>query len=342
VSRQPAPVLLESAQGADGWSRRHPTLALTVRRGLLGVITLFIVSLAVFFATLVLPGNAAYAILGQTASPQRVAALEEQLNLNSSPWHQYTTWLGGLLTGHFGDSLVAHESVWTLAAPRLVNSFTLMVIAGIVATILGVGLGALSAIRRDGVFDHLSALAALAITALPEFVVAIGLVMLFSTSVFHLLPAVSLIPPGTHAWQWPSLLVLPVLTLVLVTVPYIFRMTRAALIEALESDYVEMAVLKGVPLPRLVVLHALPNALPAIVQVIGLTFLYLAGGIVIVENVFNFPGIGQALVNAVANRDVPLVQFIVIVLAAFYVLTNIVSDVVALLCSPRRRTSEST
>ena len=132
-------------------------------------------------------------------------------------------------------------------------------------------------------------------------------------------------------------MILPVATLVLVTVPYLYRMMRAAMIESLESDYVEMARLKGLSQTRIVLVHALPNAIAPTIQVIGLNFLYLAGGIVIVENVFNYPGIGTGLVNAVSNRDVPTIQFIVILLAAFYVFMNIVTDVIALLASPRRR-----
>jgi peptide/nickel transport system permease protein len=155
--------------------------------------------------------------------------------------------------------------------------------------------------------------------------------------VWHVLPAVSLLAPGTYAWNQPELLVLPVATLVIVIVPYILRMMRAAMIEALESDYVEMARLKGVPEWRVVLVHALPNAIAPTIQVVGLNFLYLAGGVVIVEYVFNFPGIGQGLVDAVNDRDIPVLQFIVLVLAAFYVVMNILTDVIALLASPRRR-----
>src|SRR5262249_58156337 len=178
-----------------------------------------------------------------------------------------------------------------------------------------------------------------AVSALPEFVVAIGLIILLSPVVWHALPAVSLLPPGTYAWDQPKLLILPVATLVIVIVPYIFRMMRAAMIEALESDYVEMARLKGVPEWRIVLVHALPNAIAPTIQVIGLNFLYLAGGIVVVEYVFNFPGIGQGLVYAVDDRNVPVIQFIVVALAAFYVVVNIITDVIALLATPRRRIS---
>jgi len=203
--------------------------------------------------------------------------------------------------------------------------------------VLGVLTGTFAALRKDGWFDHVSSVFSLAVTSLPEFVVAIALVFLFATVVSHVLPAVSLVPPGSYGWNEPRLLILPVATLVIVIVPYIQRMMRAAMIEALESDYVEMARLKGLPEWRVVLVHAFPNAIAPTIQVIGLTFLYLAGGIVIVEEVFNYPGIGQGLVNAVSQRDIPTIQLIVVILAAFYVVMNILTDLIALLATPRRR-----
>jgi peptide/nickel transport system permease protein len=167
--------------------------------------------------------------------------------------------------------------------------------------------------------------------------VAIALIVVFSINIWHALPAVSLIAPGAYPWDTPNLLILPVATLVIVIIPYIMRMMRAAMIEALDSDYVEMARLKGVPQWRIVLVHALPNALAPTIQVIGLNFLYLAGGVVIVENVFNYNGIGQGLVSEVNARDIPVIQFIVVVLAAFYVVVNILADVVARAVTPRRR-----
>jgi len=236
-----------------------------------------------------------------------------------------------------GSSLANGQPVWTLVAPRLVNSAVLVALSGLFGALIGVLLGAIAALRKDSAFDHALSVAALTVTALPEFVVAISLVILFATVVVQILPAVSLLPPGTWAWQQPNLLVLPVATLVIVVVPYIFRMMRAAMIEALESDYVEMARLKGLPVWRVLLVHALPNAVPPTIQVIGLNLLYLAGGIVVVEYVFDFPGIGQGLVSAVSNRDIPVIQLIVVILAAFYVFMNILTDVVALLATPRRR-----
>jgi peptide/nickel transport system permease protein len=315
----------------------HPIAALVARRLAAGVVTLLIVSIVVFLATQVLPGNAAYAVLGRSANPVRLHALERQLHLDRGIFAQYWTWLSGLFTGKLGTSLANGQSLWGLVQPRLVNSAVLVFVTGVIGSIVGVALGAAAALRKDSWFDHVTSVAALAVTSLPEFVVAIALIILLATVVTHLLPAVSLLPPGTYAWSQPKLLILPVATLVIVIVPYIFRMMRAAMIEALESDYVEMARLKGVPEWQIVLAHALPNAIAPTIQVIGLNFLYLAGGVVVVEFVFNFPGIGQGLVFAVQNRDIPVIQFIVLVLAAFYVVMNIVTDVIALLATPRRR-----
>jgi peptide/nickel transport system permease protein len=321
---------------AISWGRRHPIGKLLLRRGALGIVTLFVVSVVIFVATEILPGNAAFAVLGHAATPAHVHAVEVQLHLNRSIFDQYGSWISGLLTGNPGRSLANQLPVWGQVWPRLVDSAVLVAVSGVIGTFLGVVLGAIAAFYKDSIFDHVSAVVNLALTSLPEFVVAIALIFLFSTVVFHVLPAVSLLQPGTYAWSQPRLLILPVATLVVMVVPYIQRMMRAAMVEALESDYVEMARLEGLRAWRITFIHALPNAIAPTIQVIGLNFLYLAGGIVIVEQVFNFPGIGQGLVSAVENRDIPTVQLIVIILAAFYVFVNILTDVIALLASPRR------
>ena len=295
------------------------------------------IAVLVFLATEVLPGNAARAALGRSATPAALHALEHRLGLDRSLVAQFWSWLSGILTGHLGASLANGQPVWAFVWPRLINSLVLVAVTGFIGSVVGILLGAAAALRRDGRFDQVSSVIALAVTSLPEFVIAIALVILLATTVAHVLPAIALIPPGTYAWQEPKQLILPVVTLALVIIPYIMRMTRAAMIEALESDYVEMARLKGVPEWQIVLAHALPNAIAPTIQVIGLNFLYLAGGVVVVEFVFNFPGIGQGLVFAVQNRDIPVIQFIVLVLAAFYVVMNIVTDVIALLATPRRR-----
>jgi peptide/nickel transport system permease protein len=329
------------ARAHRAFGRRHPVLRLIAYRLALGLVTLLVVSVIVFAATQVLPGDAAYAILGRSATPERVHQLREQLHLDRSSTAQYWAWFSGLFKGDLGISLSNGESVWTVAGPRLANSAILVAAAGVIGTLLGLFLGALAAIRRDRLFDHSLAVVSLVVTSLPEFLVGVALIIVFATVLLHVLPAVSIVPPGTYAWDQPKLLVLPVATLVIVIVPYISRMMRASMVEALESEYVEMARLKGAPTWRLLGVHALPNAIAPTIQVIALCFLYLAGGIVVVEYVFAFPGIGQGLVSAVADRDVPLIQFTVMTLAAFYIFVNIASDVVALLATPRRRIPRS-
>jgi peptide/nickel transport system permease protein len=329
----PADASARSAPRSAG----HAILSLVVRRALLGIVTLFIVSIVVFAATQVIPGNAAYAVLGQRATPVQLHQLEHQLGLNHSAASQYWTWFTGLLQGHFGKSLTSRESVGSLIGPRIVNSAALVVLAGLVGTATGVGLGLLAALRRDSWIDHILSVAALAVTALPEFVIGVGLILLLATNVFHLLPGVSSLTPGLEPWQQFKLLILPTVTLVIIIVPYIFRMMRAATIEALESDYVEMAQLKGLRARAVLVRHAFPNAIAPTIQAVGLSLLYLAGGIVVVEVVFNYPGLGLALYNAVLDKDIPTIQFIVMFLALFYISVNIGTDTIALISSPRRR-----
>jgi peptide/nickel transport system permease protein len=314
---------------------------MVVRRGALGLLTLFLVSIVVFAATVILPGNAAYAVLKNSATPERIRAVEAQLHLNRPAVVQYWTWITGVLHGDFGTSLANGESVSHLIGMRVENSAVLVLLAGVVGTVIALALGMLAASRRDGWLDNTLSVTSLAITALPEYVVAIVLVMVFASNLFHWLPAISVIPPGQPAWSDPSMLVLPVATLVIVIVPYIFRMMRGAMIEALESDYVEMAMLKGVSRWHVLLVHALPNSIAPTIPVLGLNLLYLAGGIVVVEYVFAYPGMGAGLVDAVSARDIPTIQFITLVLAAFYVFMNILTDVVALLASPRRRLPRS-
>jgi peptide/nickel transport system permease protein len=334
VAPAPAPA------GAGARQRAHPVARLIWTRTALGLVTLFVVSILIFAATQLLPGNAATAVLGHNASASAVRTLELRLGLNKPAVTQYWDWLSGVLSGRLGTSLANGQSVWGLIGPRLLNSFVLVVLAGFIGAFIGVGLGLFAAIRRDKPVDHALSVGALAVTSLPEFVVAIFLVIIFSTVLLRILPGVSPLESNSGAlkpWQDPKELVLPVAALVVVIVPYIFRMMRAATIEAMESEYVEMAQLNGLSRVRVLLRYAFPNAIAPTIQVIGLNFLYLAGGIVLVEFVFDYPGIGQGLVNAVADRDIPQIQFIVLVLTAFYIFMNILTDVVTLMATPRRR-----
>ncbi len=310
-----------------------------LRRTLLGLLTLFLVSVVVFAATQALPGDAARAILGRTATPDSLAALREQLHLTEPVLQQYTHWLSGLLHGDLGRSLAANEAVTQLLRNRFENSAVLVLLAALISTPLAVFLGAVTARRRDSPFDHGASVVMLALAALPEFVVGIGLVVLLGTTVFTVLPAVSLIPPDSSPWSHLNELVLPTLTLVIAVFPYTARIMRASMVEVLESDYVEMARLKGMPERKVVWRHAVPNAIAPTIQVTALNLAYLAGGIVVVEFVFGYAGIGSALVDAVHNRDVPVVQALAMLIAAVYIVLNVLADVASILVSPRLRTS---
>lgn len=314
-----------------------PLVAFTTRRLALAVVTLLLVSVIVFAATQALPGDAAQAILGRGATPDRVVALREQLGLNRPVFGQYLSWMGGVLHGDLGDSLATRNQVVDLIKPRMINTGVLLVIVAIVAIPLALLLGAWSAVRRDKLVDRIVTGASLLLTSLPAFVLAIGLVLTFATSVFKVLPAVSLIPPGDNLAQHLDVLVLPVIALSLAVMPYIILITRGSMVEVLLSDYVEMARLNGIPERRVVLRHALPNGLVPAIQVTALQLAWLAGGIVVVEYVFQFNGLGGALVDAVANRDVPVVQAITLLMAATYVTLNLLADLGTLLVTPRLR-----
>jgi peptide/nickel transport system permease protein len=310
---------------------------LIIRRLLFGLLTLFLVSVVIFAATEILPGNAARALLGRDATPDALAAAVARLHLDRPLTTQYGLWLGGILTGDPGNSLVNGRSVLGQVMPRVENSLTLLVLAGLVGVPISLLAGILAASRRSGFFDNVVSVTALGLAATPEFVVGFFTVIVFATSVFHWLPPVSMVAPGASVLARPQILVLPVLTLVLVIFPYLFRMIRSSMIEILQSDYVEMARLKGVSRGRIIFVHALPNAIAPTVQVIALTFAYLAGGVVLVEYVFAYPGIGQSLIYAIFARDVPVIQFEVILLATFYVGLNILADLITILVTPKLR-----
>jgi len=310
-----------------------------IRRILLGLVTLFIASLVIFAATQALPSDPARAILGRSATPESVAELREQLGLNKSVVEQYMDWLGGVLTGDLGNSLAAGVPVTEILGQRVVNSLFLMLLAASISVPLGIFIGAVTARRRDGPLDHTVSTVTLATAALPEFVVAIALVVVFSTTVWHVFPGVTLIDPGVGPWNYPKELVLPTLTLVIAVTPYVTRIMRASMVEILESDYVEMARLKGLSERLVLWRHAVPNGIAPTFQVIAINLAYLAGGIVVVEAVFNYPGIGAAFVDAVRSRDMAVVQALALLIAALYVVLNLLADLATILVSPRLRTS---
>jgi peptide/nickel transport system permease protein len=313
-------------------------IRLILRRLAQGVLTLFLISLIVFAAVLALPGDAATAILGREATPDRVAALREQLNLNDSVVTQYLEWIGGVLTGSFGESAATQQPVSELLSDRVANTGFLVFVAAVVAIPLSIGIGVWTAMRRDRPADHITSTTTLVLAALPEFVIGIGLILLFATSVFEWFPAVSLLAPDQRAWTEPSVVVLPATTLVLAVTPYISRIMRGSMIEVLESEYVTMARLKGLPERTVIWRHAVPNAIVPAIQVTALQLAWMAGGVVVVEFVFSFPGIGSAFIDAVDNRDILVVQAITLLAAAIYVVLNLLADLATIAVTPRLRT----
>jgi peptide/nickel transport system permease protein len=309
-----------------------------VRRLLMAVATLFVISLIVFVATQALPGDAAKAILGKEATPERLAQLREELGLDRPLPEQYLSWLGGVLHGDLGTSLAQRVPVSSLIGDRIMNTGTLVALSIIAILPLSLVIGSIGAVRRDSLFDHATSTVFLVLNSLPEFVVALALVILLGTTVFTVFPPVALFPPGESPTAHLDALVLPVATLVLVSVPYLARLVRASMIDVMESDYVQMARLKGLTERRILTAHALPNALLPTIQGTALILAYLAGGIVVVEYVFRYPGLGGALTEAVNARDLPMIQAVTLILAAMYVIVNLAADILSVLVTPKLRT----
>jgi peptide/nickel transport system permease protein len=303
---------------------------------------LLAVSLLVFIGTEMLPGDAASAVLGRTAQPEELAELRELMGLDRPAPQRYLSWLGGILTGDLGNSAAGYAqgaeiAIWDDISGNLGNTLTLAVIVIALMIPLGLLLGVVAATNAGRPRDHAITLGSLAVVSLPEFIIGSLLIVVFF-SWLDVLPPVSLVPPGASPLERPEVLVLPALTLLGATLAGSTRMVRAGMLESLGSDYVEMARLNGIPERRVVTRYALRNALAPAVQVFAQNIQYLIGGIIVVEYLFSYPGIGKELVDAVAIRDVRAVQSIAILLAAFYIAVNIVADLLVLVLVPKLRT----
>ncbi|HTX07379.1 MAG TPA: ABC transporter permease [Solirubrobacteraceae bacterium] len=316
--------------------RRNSTWVL--RRVLFGLFTLLVISILIFFATHVLPGNAAEAILGHSATRARVAQLERQLGLDRPVVSQYWSWLSSAVHGDFGTSLAANEPVTTLIGSPLVNTLVLLGLTALFAVPISLFIGVLAATRQNGVLDGTISAASITLAALPEFVIGIILVTLFATQVFKLLPAVSLVSPGQDPLSTPTAMILPVATLTLAVVPYLSRLVRGSMIDVLGSEYVTMARLKGLRPQTILVRHVLRNALVPAIQGTALSLAYLLGGVVTIEYLFAYPGLGSALIAAAGERDIPVIQAICLIFAAGYVIFNIIADLLTIYVTPRLRT----
>ncbi|MAN13744.1 ABC transporter permease [Alterinioella nitratireducens] len=307
--------------------------SMIAKRLALGLLTLFIVSVLIFLATELLPGDFAQEFLGQSATPETVAAIRRELGLDQPMVTRYFDWLGGVVTGDFGNSLSNRRPVADLIATRLGNTLFLALYAAAIAVPLSLILGILVALFRNSMFDRIANASALTAISFPEFFVAYILILwLAQTGVF---PSMARIPATAG---WGEILYrtfLPALTLTLVVTAHMMRMTRAAIINLLASPYIEMARLKGMNPMRVIVKHALPNALAPIINVIALNLAYLITGVVVVEVVFVYPGLGQLMVDSVASRDMPVVQAVALIFASAYVLLNLLADVLSTLSNPR-------
>ncbi len=312
----------------------HPITRIVGQRLLLGLLTLFVVSVIIFLAVELLPGDIAQEILGQSATPETVEAFRRQLGLDLPPHIRYVQWLGGILQGNFGQSLANKREIAELIGVRLGNTLFLAGLAAVIAVPLSLTLGILAALYRNGWFDRGINIAALTTVSFPEFFVAYVLIVWLSvnTGWFPSISNVSAdLPLGDRIYRS----ILPALTLTLVVTAQMMRMTRAAIINLLASPYIEMARLKGLRPMRIIIRHALPNALAPIINVVALNLAYLIVGVVIVEVVFVYPGLGQLMVDSVSKRDIPVVQACSLIFAATYILLNLLADVFSTISNPR-------
>lgn len=309
---------------------------LVISRLAVGVLTLLIVSLVVYFLTSLLPGDAVQEQLGQEATPEAVAALRAQLGLDQPVYLRYLYWLGGLVTGNPGVSLVNGMPVDSMIASRLPNTLRLAAITALVSVPLALTIGILSAMYRGSIFDRYSNMLAVFAVSVPEFLIATIAVLIFAVKLGWLSALSRNVDVHTFG-ELVRVYAMPVLTLCCVLTAQMARMTRAAVIDQLSAPYVEMAVLKGARPIRVVLRHALPNAIGPIANAVALSLSYLLGGVVIVESIFNYPGIATLMVNGVITRDMPLVQACVMMFCLGFLVLVLLADLCAILSNPRLR-----
>lgn len=297
---------------------------------------LLLVSLIVFLATSLLPGDVAQEALGQSATPEMVKAMRETLGLDRPPHTRYLGWLGGLLTGDPGKSLVNGLPVAELIGKRLPNSLLLAGLTAAISVPLALTLGITAAMRQGSRYDRIASITTISIVSVPEFLIATIAVLIFAVSL-RWLPALSTVSDGQSLLQLLRSLAMPVLTLACIVVAQMARLTRAAVVNTLREPYIEMAILKGARPARTVIAHALPNAVGPIANAIALSLSSLLGGVVVVETIFNYPGLARLMVDAVSTRDIPVVQTCAMIFSAGYLLLVTIADVLAIVSNPRLR-----
>ncbi|WP_315720854.1 MULTISPECIES: ABC transporter permease [unclassified Bradyrhizobium] len=315
---------------------KHRIASLVLARLAIALVTAIIVSFAVFFATAMLPGDTATILLGQAATPEAVEGLRKAMHLDDPAIFRFLRWLVGVLHGDLGTSYANNMPVAKLIGGRLVNTLKLAGLTAAISVPLALTLGITAAMLRDTLYDRCLTIAVIGVVSVPEFMIATLAVLLFAVYL-NWLPAVSFTSEIRTAYDFARAYAMPVVTLTVVISAQMIRMSRAAVIETLNTPYVEMALLKGASRGRLVLRHALPNALGPIVNAVALSLSYLLGGVIIVETVFNYPGIAKLMVDAVSTRDLPLIQSCAIIFCFGYLLLTTTADIIAILSNPRLR-----
>ena len=306
------------------------------RRLVVGVATILFVSVLVFIGTEILPGDVANAILGRGTTPELIAQVRNRLGLDEPLVTRYWVWLARTLTGDLGTSLASGADIGIEIAGRGINTLILSISTAVIAVPLAVTLGLWAATRPGGGVDLVISSVSLTLISFPDFLVAVVLVTVFAVKLGWL-PAIATIRPSYYFWDWVRVLILPVTALTFTILAHMVRMTRSAVLNVLSSHAIEMAILKGVPRRRLLVRHALPNAFGPIINVIALNLSYLVSGVVVIETLFNFPGLGRYMVEAVTNRDVPIVQACAMIFCSCYVVLNLTADILSIVANPRVR-----
>lgn len=317
-------------------SYMSPLFSLVLKRIAFGFLTIIVISILIAIGVEALPGDLAQAILGQSATPETVAAFRRDTGLDKPLIERYLSWFGSFLQGDMGRSIANDREIADLIGVRLGNTLFLAVMAATVAIPLAIILGVLAALYRETWFDKSISMATLSTISFPEFFVGYILIVVLAVEL-NVFPSIANVGPHMEFWEKVYAMALPALTLMLVCVAHMMRMTRAAIINLLMSSYIEMANLKGMTRSRVILYHALPNALSPIINVVVLNLAYLVVGVVIVEVVFVYPGLGQLLVDSVSKRDLPVVQACGLIFATTYVLLNLTADILSILANPRLR-----
>lgn len=309
-------------------------LRLAARRVAIAFLTLLFVAFTIFFATEMLPGDVAEILLGQAATPEAVAGLRKAMNLDQPAFLRFIYWLGELFTGDFGVSYVNNMPIADLVGGRLVNSLNLAGVTAVISVPIALALGITAAIKQGTLYDRIVSIFTISVISVPEFMVATIAVIIFAVYLGWL-PALSMANEVTSISGLLKAFAMPVITLSFVVSAQMIRMSRAAVLETLNTPYVEMALLKGASRWRIVLHHALPNALGPIVNAVALSLSYLLGGVIIVETIFNYPGIAKLMLDAVSTRDLPLIQSCAMIFCLAYLLLITIADLVAIVSNPR-------